>query len=80
VAGPEDPPYGESPLRHDLRPARYFGAVGQQRLADEGVDWPRIDFINYARTMTSEARTIRGQFDPGDVTLLLRERDGELHS
>ena len=42
----------------------YNGAVGQQRLADKNVDWPRIDALaNYTRTMNWEAKTMKEEFD-----------------
>ena len=41
----------------------YGGAVGQQRFADIGVDWPRIPFTRYTRTMNWEAGTMKEEFD-----------------
>jgi glyoxylase-like metal-dependent hydrolase (beta-lactamase superfamily II) len=41
----------------------YTGALGQQRFADIGVDWPRIPFTRYARTMNWEAGTMREEID-----------------
>jgi glyoxylase-like metal-dependent hydrolase (beta-lactamase superfamily II) len=42
----------------------YDGAVGQFKLAEKGVDWPRIDALaNYTRTMNWEAGTMKEEFD-----------------
>src|SRR5262245_3039415 len=42
----------------------YAGMVGQQRLNDKGVDWPRgAPLENYTRTMNWEARTMKEEFD-----------------
>jgi glyoxylase-like metal-dependent hydrolase (beta-lactamase superfamily II) len=42
----------------------YAGMVGQQRLNDKGVDWPRGEpLANYTRTMNWEARTMKEEFD-----------------
>ena len=42
----------------------YAGMVGQQRLHDKNVDWPRGEpLANYTRTMNWEARTIKEEFD-----------------
>jgi glyoxylase-like metal-dependent hydrolase (beta-lactamase superfamily II) len=42
----------------------YAGMVGQQRLAEKNVDWPRGEpLANYRRTMNWEARTMREEFD-----------------
>ena len=42
----------------------YAGMVGQQRLNDKNVDWPRGEpLANYTRTMNWEARTIKEEFD-----------------
>jgi hypothetical protein len=41
----------------------YGGAVGQQPRAAEGVDWPRIPFISYTRSMNWDARTMKEEFD-----------------
>ncbi len=42
----------------------YAGAVGQQRLNDKNVDWPRGDpLANYSRTMNWEAGTMQEAFD-----------------
>jgi glyoxylase-like metal-dependent hydrolase (beta-lactamase superfamily II) len=42
----------------------YAGMVGQQRLHDKNVDWPRGEpLANYTRTMNWEARTMREEFD-----------------
>ena len=42
----------------------YAGMVGQQRLHDKNVDWPRGEpLANYTRTMNWEAGTIKEEFD-----------------
>ena len=42
----------------------YAGMVGQQRLNDKGVDWPRGEpLANYSRTMNWETRTMKEEFD-----------------
>lgn len=42
----------------------YAGMVGQQRLNDKNIDWPRGEpLANYTRTMNWEARTMREEFD-----------------
>ena len=42
----------------------YDGALGQARLSEKGVDWPRIDALtNYTRTMNWETRTMKEEFD-----------------
>jgi glyoxylase-like metal-dependent hydrolase (beta-lactamase superfamily II) len=42
----------------------YAGMVGQQRLNDKNVDWPRGEpLANYVRTMNWEARTMKEEFD-----------------
>ena len=42
----------------------YAGAVGQQRLNDKGVDWPRGEpLANYTRTMRWEAGTMTESFE-----------------
>ena len=42
----------------------YAGMVGQQRLNDKNVDWPRGEpLANYTRTMNWEARTMKEEFD-----------------
>jgi glyoxylase-like metal-dependent hydrolase (beta-lactamase superfamily II) len=42
----------------------YAGMVGQQRLNDKGVDWPRGEpLANYTRTMNWDARTMKEEFD-----------------
>jgi hypothetical protein len=42
----------------------YAGMVGQQRLNDKGVDWPRGEALaNYARTMNWETGTMKEEFD-----------------
>ena len=42
----------------------YAGMVGQQRLNDKNVDWPRGEpLANYARTMNWEAKTMKEEFD-----------------
>ena len=42
----------------------YAGMVGQQRLNDKNVDWPRGEpLANYVRTMNWEAGTIKEEFD-----------------
>lgn len=41
----------------------YGGAVGQQRWAGIGVDWPRIPFSSYTRTMNWEAGTMREEIE-----------------
>jgi glyoxylase-like metal-dependent hydrolase (beta-lactamase superfamily II) len=41
----------------------YTGALGQQRFADIGVDWPRIPFTRYVRTMNWEAGTMKEEID-----------------
>lgn len=42
----------------------YAGMVGQQRLNDKNVDWPRGEpLANYTRTMNWETRTMREEFD-----------------
>lgn len=47
-----------------VRGTGYAGMVGQQRLNDKNVDWPRGEpLANYTRTMNWEARTIREEFD-----------------
>jgi glyoxylase-like metal-dependent hydrolase (beta-lactamase superfamily II) len=41
----------------------YAGMVGQQRLSDKDVDWPRGEpLANYTRTMNWEARTMKEEF------------------
>ena len=42
--------------------AGYAGAVGQQRLNDKNVDWPRGQLNNYTRTMNWDARTMKETF------------------
>lgn len=42
----------------------YAGIVGQQRLSDKNVDWPRGEpLANYTRTMNWDARTMKEEFD-----------------
>src|SRR5262245_31770452 len=42
----------------------YAGMVGQQRLNDKNIDWPRGEpLANYTRTMNWEARTMKEEFD-----------------
>jgi glyoxylase-like metal-dependent hydrolase (beta-lactamase superfamily II) len=42
----------------------YAGMVGQQRLNDKGVDWPRGEpLANYTRTMNWEIGTMKEEFD-----------------
>jgi len=42
----------------------YDGAVGQFKLAEKNVDWPRIDALaNYTRTMNWETWTMKEEFD-----------------
>jgi hypothetical protein len=42
----------------------YAGMVGQQRLNDKNVDWPRGEpLANYTRTMNWETRTMKEEFD-----------------
>jgi hypothetical protein len=42
----------------------YNGAVGQAKLSDKQVDWPRIDALaNYTRTMNWDAKTMKEEFD-----------------
>ena len=42
----------------------YAGMVGQQRLNDKNVDWPRGEpLANYTRTMNWDARTMKEEFD-----------------
>ena len=42
----------------------YAGMVGQQRLAEKNVDWPRGEpLANYTRTMNWDARTMIEEFD-----------------
>jgi glyoxylase-like metal-dependent hydrolase (beta-lactamase superfamily II) len=42
----------------------YAGMVGQQRLNDKNVDWPRGEPLsNYTRTMNWEAKTMKEQFN-----------------
>jgi glyoxylase-like metal-dependent hydrolase (beta-lactamase superfamily II) len=42
----------------------YAGMVGQQRLAEKNVDWPRGEpLANYTRTMNWDAGTMREEFD-----------------
>jgi glyoxylase-like metal-dependent hydrolase (beta-lactamase superfamily II) len=42
----------------------YAGIVGQQRLAEKNVDWPRGEpLASYRRTMNWEARTMTEEFD-----------------
>jgi glyoxylase-like metal-dependent hydrolase (beta-lactamase superfamily II) len=42
----------------------YAGMVGQQRLADKNVDWPRGEpLASYRRTMNWEAGTMKEEFD-----------------
>lgn len=42
----------------------YAGIVGQQRLAEKNVDWPRGEpLANYRRTMNWEARTMKEEFN-----------------
>ena len=41
----------------------YGGAVGQQRIAGVGTDWPRIPFTTYTRTMNWDARSMREDFE-----------------
>ena len=42
----------------------YDGAVGQARLSEKGVDWPRIDSLaNYTRTMNWDTHTMKEEFD-----------------
>ncbi len=42
----------------------YAGIVGQQRLAEKNVDWPRGEALaNYRRTMNWDARTMTEEFD-----------------
>lgn len=42
----------------------YAGMVGQQRLNDKNVDWPRGEpLANYTRTMNWEARAMKEEFD-----------------
>ena len=42
----------------------YAGMVGQQRLNDKNVDWPRGEpLANYTRTMNWEAKTMKEEFD-----------------
>jgi glyoxylase-like metal-dependent hydrolase (beta-lactamase superfamily II) len=44
--------------------AAYAGIVGQQRLAEKNVDWPRGEpLANYTRTMNWDARTMIEEFD-----------------
>ena len=47
-----------------VRGTGYAGMVGQQRLNDKNVDWPRGEPLdNYVRTMNWDARTITEEFD-----------------
>jgi glyoxylase-like metal-dependent hydrolase (beta-lactamase superfamily II) len=42
----------------------YNGAVGQARLSEKNVDWPRPDQLaNYTRTMNWQAKTMKEEFD-----------------
>jgi glyoxylase-like metal-dependent hydrolase (beta-lactamase superfamily II) len=42
----------------------YAGIVGQQRLAEKNVDWPRGEpLANYRRTMNWDARVMKEEFD-----------------
>src|SRR3972149_6486907 len=41
----------------------YAGMVGQQRLAEKNVDWPRGDLTHYRRVMNWEARTMKEELD-----------------
>jgi glyoxylase-like metal-dependent hydrolase (beta-lactamase superfamily II) len=42
----------------------YAGIVGQQRLAEKNVDWPRGEpLANYRRTMNWETRSMKEEFD-----------------
>ncbi|HJS74798.1 MAG TPA: hypothetical protein VJ921_10965, partial [Vicinamibacteria bacterium] len=42
----------------------YAGIVGQQRLAEKNVDWPRGEpLAHYRRTMNWEARTMTEEFE-----------------
>ena len=41
----------------------YSGAVGQQRLNDKNVDWPRGRLENYARTMNWQTGTMKETFE-----------------
>ena len=42
----------------------YDGAVGQAKLSDKQVDWPRIDALaNYTRTMNWDTKTMKEEFD-----------------
>ncbi len=42
----------------------YAGMVGQQRMNDKGVDWPRGEpLANYTRTMNWETKTMKEEFD-----------------
>src|SRR5262245_31784767 len=42
----------------------YAGMVGQQRLAEKNVDWPRGEpLANYTRTMNWAAGTMKEEFD-----------------
>ena len=42
----------------------YAGMVGQQRLHDKNVDWPRGEpLANYTRTMNWDSRTMKEEFD-----------------
>jgi glyoxylase-like metal-dependent hydrolase (beta-lactamase superfamily II) len=43
--------------------AGYSGAVGQQRLNDKNVDWPRGQLNNYTRTMNWTGRTMKERFE-----------------
>jgi glyoxylase-like metal-dependent hydrolase (beta-lactamase superfamily II) len=46
----------------------YSGKVGQQRLNDKNVDWPRGELNNYTRTMNWDAATMKETFarPPGE--------------
>lgn len=47
-----------------MRGTGYAGIVGQQRLADKNVDWPRGEpLASYSRTMNWEAGTLREEFE-----------------
>ena len=41
----------------------YAGMVGQQRLAEKNVDWPRGELTHYRRVMNWEARTMKEELD-----------------
>ena len=42
----------------------YAGIVGQQRLAEKNVDWPREPLTTYRRTMDWEAETMIEEIEP----------------